>query len=160
MRVLRAAEASAYLDGLTDDRERSSALAVHLTWLDHYSSLARNVSASSDHPLDMLLLYQAVVRTFREPSDDYSGSPATSGNMVNWDQATQRLERVDYQQNAQYARRFMSEVVRLSGDASCEQDLVFLLDLFLKCLERCPVSNILSGEVSRSSRRLADHDFW
>lgn len=160
MKVLRAAEASAYLDELTDDRDRSAALAIHLTWLDHCSSLSGYVSRTFDRPLDMLLLYQAVVHTFREHSHECSKPPATSGDVVNWDQANQRLERVVDEQKARYTRCFMSEVARLIAVTSCEQDFGFLVDLFLRCLERCPISNILNGEVSKSSRRLADYDFW
>jgi hypothetical protein len=160
MKILRAAEASVYLDGLTDDCERSSALAVHLTWLDYYSSLADSANRNLDTTLDMLLLYQAAVRAFCDNAVDNSVFTVANSKYINLNQSIQILEKLTDQKISQYAHRFISEIVRLSDGYSREQDFIILIDLFLKCLERCPISNILNGEVSKSSRRLADCDNW
>jgi hypothetical protein len=141
MKILRAAEASVYLDGLTDDCERSSALAVHLTWLDYYSSLADSANRNLDTTLDMLILYQAAVRAFCDNAVDNSVFTVANSKYINLNQSIQILEKLTDQKISQY-------------------DFIILIDLLLKCLERCPISNILNGEVSKSSRRLADCDNW
>src|SRR5437588_3538586 len=62
--VLNAQEAYTYLDGLMDDRERSAALAIHLSYMDYCSSLAEAGRKAAETPLDMLLLYRAAVAAF------------------------------------------------------------------------------------------------
>lgn len=162
MEVLRSVEASAYLDGLRDDRERSAVLAIHLTWLDNCSSLATNPRVVSQTPIDMLLLYQAAAFAFRVPLAGDAGLLVSGGkgNVVNRDEAVQRLDAVANSEKTQYARRFLGEVIQLSDEASCEQDLLFFLNLFLLCLDRCTIESITSGEISKGSRQLSDPDFW
>ena len=161
MEVLRSVDASAYLDGLRDDRERSAVLAIHLTWLDHCSTLATNPKVVSNTPFDMFLLYRAAANAFREP---ISGSSVLlvpgGGNVVNRDEAVRRLSEIDNSQQAQYASRYLGEVIKLSDEASCEQDLLFFLNLFLLCFKRFAIDSITSGEISKASRQLADPDFW
>ena len=162
MEVLRASEASAYLDGIRDDVERSAVLAIHLTWLDNCSSLAKTDRLAPDTPIDMLLMYRAAANTFREPLAGVSGHSlvSDSGKVVNRDEATQRLASVTNTQKAQYSQRFLGEIIKLSNEASCEQDLLFFLKLYLLCLDRCTIDSITSGEISKASRLLADPDFW
>lgn len=71
-----------------------------------------------------------------------------------------RLDAIDNSQKSQYARRFLGEVIKLSDEASCEQDLLIFLNLFLLCLDRYTIDSITSGEISKASRQLADPDFW
>lgn len=162
MEVLRVSDASAYLDGLRDDRERSAVLAIHLTWLDNCSSLATNPRVVSQTPIDMLLLYQAAAFAFRVPLAGDAGLLVSGGkgNVVNRDEAVQRLAIVANSQKAQYARRFLGEVIKLSDGASCEQDLLFFLTLYLLCLDQYTIDSIISGKVSKASRLLADPDCW
>lgn len=160
MEVLRSVEASVYLDGLRDDRERSAVLAIHLTWLDNCSSLATNPRLVSQTPIDMLLLYRAAGIAFRVPMAGDAGLLVSGVNVVNHDEAAQRLDAVANSQKVQYARQYLREVIQLSDGASHKQDLLFFLNLFLLCLDRCTIESITSGKISRGSRQLADPDFW
>jgi hypothetical protein len=162
MELLNIQEAYTYLDGLTDDRERSAALAIHLAFMRHCSSPAEVDQMTADAPLDLLLLYRAAVAAFREPP--VAGAQehlSTAGKVINRGPAQQRLEAITDEQMLRPALRFVAEVISHSADSPCEQDLLFFLDLFLLTIGRCSVEAIESGEISRASRRLLeDPDYW
>lgn len=160
MEILNAQEAYTYLDGLTDDRERSAALAIHLAYMDHCSSSvgANRIVAST--PLDMAILYRATVAAFRLSAVEASGPTSSVARVVNREQAERRLTSISDGRHLALASRFVSEVDGLADGSPCEQDLLFFLGLFLRALERCTPEAIESGEISRASRRLEDTDYW
>ena len=161
MDVLNAQEAYTYLDGLTDDRDRSAALAIHLSYMDYCSSLAKEGRMAAETPLDMALLYRAAVAAFHGPPIGEARGPLPStGRVVNRDQVQRRLATVSEGRLLRLASRFMDAAIRQSDDSPCDQDLLFLLDLFLMALRRATPKMIESGEISEASRRLEDTDYW
>lgn len=161
MDVLNAHEAYAYVDGLTDDRERSATLAVHLAYMDHCSSRTSTDRMVADAPVDLDLLFRAAVATFRDVQIGEARWPATPiGRVINHEQAERRLSAISNERTLVLASRFVSEVTWLADGSPCEQDLLFLLDLFLITLQRATPESIESGEISRASRRLEDPDYW
>ena len=129
--------------------------------MDHCSSLAKSDRMAADTPLDMLLLYRAAVAAFRDPPVGEAREPLpTTGQVVNREQARRRLATISEGRLLRLALRFVDAVMRQSDDSPCQQDLLFLLDLFLTAVERCTPEIIESGEISRASGRLEDPDYW
>jgi hypothetical protein len=160
MNVLRAAEASAYLDALEGERERSAALAIHLAWLDTCSSRCGREQWAAAAPPDMLILYRAVAEAFASDQAVVPDMvPPRGARTLRAEEAFERLRAIPAPED-QYARRFVANVVRLSQDATSAQDLVFFLELFMFCVNRCHISAILNGSISLDSRRLDAPDGW
>lgn len=163
MRVVNADAASDYLDSLTDERERSAAMAIHLTWLDHSSTLCRGKRLEPCADLDMLILYKAAVATFQEwpptPPDEWNF--AQSDYVLNGDKAQKRLSFVRDEGIAALATRFAQEVEALSAEMDTKQDLDYYVNLFLRRVtQEQAVENIVLGALSRHSDALDDPDLW
>ncbi len=163
MQVLNAGKSSEYFDSLVDERDDSAVTVIHGAWLEHSSSLAHREHLAPKSPLDMLILYQAAAATFRTWT---AGSCrreqlAPGGRVMNQQQAEQKLRSVQDPELAALASRFANQVITLSAQAETEQDLDYYVALFLRSVtDKQVIAGILSGEISRHSRRLSDPDGW
>jgi hypothetical protein len=111
----------------------------------------------------MLVLYRAAAETFRDLSfgqpPDEGLSPG--GRVINRDRAEQVLQSLPDHQLAALATRFANRVIDLSEGAGAAQDLHDFVALFLHAVrDQGAREGIVSGSISRHSKRLADPDFW
>ena len=156
------AKASHYIDTLRGERQRSAVLAIHVTWLDHSSSLARAGKIEPQTPLDLLLLYEAAAATFQDgPAPTPPEGLPVGGRVINRRQAAERLSSVADEEIRLYATIFASRVIALSSAAAGEQDLDHYLELFLTCIrDKAVIGAIRNGAISVNSDRLSDPDYW
>jgi hypothetical protein len=163
MHVLNAEKSSAFFNSLVDEREESAVSVIHGAWLEHSSSLGRLEHLEPMSPLDMLLLYQVAAATFRDwtPGRPYQEALSPGGQVINREQAKQRLLSVADAELAALATRFANRVIALSNAAPAEQDLNYYVELFLRAVQdRRVIEGIMSGAISRHSKQLSDPDFW
>lgn len=157
-------EGAAYLDHLEDQRLASAGIAIHMAWLEHSSSLEfyKAKRLLPDTPVDMLLLYQAAAATFEAwPPTLAPRELPPGGQVMNRQQAEQRLGSLSDPQQATLAVLFLGNVIRLSTNSTCEQDLSYLLELFLRCIQQeGVVDRIVHGDIKRREDQLADPDYW
>jgi hypothetical protein len=162
--AINSVEGAAYLDSLEGERPASAGIAIHMAWLEHSSSfeLYKTERLLPDTPVDMLLLYKAMATTFEQwPPALGSGEFPAGGRVMNLNQAKQRLRSLSDPQQAILATLFMTNVIRLSTETSCEQDLSYLLELFLRCIQQeGMIERIASGEIKRRETQLANPDYW
>jgi hypothetical protein len=163
MQVLNAGQSSAYFDSLVDEREDAAVNVIHAAWLEHSSSLGRLAHLEPDSPLDMLVLYQAAVATFRDwaPKKGQRENLSPGGRVINREQAQQRLLSIADPEAAALASRFANRVIALSTAAAVEQDLNYFVRLFLLSVQdKRVIDGIVSGSISKQSKQLADPDLW
>jgi hypothetical protein len=157
-------EGSDYFDSLEDERQASAAIAIHMAWLQHSSSMEffKTERLLPDSPVDMLLLYKATVETFAQwPPPPPDRELPSGGRVINLAQAEQRLRSLSDPRQAALASLFVSNVIRLSATSSVEQDVNYCLELFLRCIQQDGViDRIASGAIKRHSDLLADPDYW
>jgi len=162
--AINSLEGAAYLDAVEGERAASAGIAIHMALLEHSSSFEffKTERLLPETPVDMLLLYKAAVATFEQwPPALGSGELPTGGRVMNLKKAEQRLRSVSDPQPATLASLFLSNVIRMSSETTCEQDLGYLLELFLRCIQREGViERIASGEIKRREVQLADPDYW
>jgi hypothetical protein len=162
MRLLNPDKAAEFMDSVQGMRQRSAVLAIHLTWLDHSSPLAREKRIDPKTPLDLTILYAAAAATFQDwppPTPPEELGPV--GRVMNHERAAQRLASLPDDETRLLATAFACHVIRLSAAAETEQDLDYYLQLFMKCIGNATmIENIMSGAVSRNSEDLADPDLW
>lgn len=160
---LNSEKASHYMDSIQDKRQRSAVLAIHLAWLDHSSSACRSECIKPTTPLDLLILYQAAAATFQDwpPHMPLEVEHASSGHVINQQQANVRLMSVADEEIRLLASIFAGHVIALSSTATSEQDLDYYVRLFLKCIcDKSVIRNIASGAISEQSAQLSDPDLW
>jgi hypothetical protein len=163
--AINSLEGAAYLDDLKEERPASAGIAIHMAWLEHSSSFEfyKSERLLSETPVDMLLLYKAAAATFESwPIALRSRELPTGGRVMNLEGAEQRLRSVADPLQARLAFLFMSNVIRMSNQSSFEQDLHYLLELFLRCIQQEGViERIASGEIKRrEAQMLSDPDYW
>jgi len=153
-----------YLDGLEVERSASAGIAIHIAWLEHSSSAEcfKSERLLPETPVDMLLLYKAMAATFEQwPPTRASAELPSGGRVMNRKQAEQRLRALSDPRQATLAFLFLSNVIRMSSETSCEQDLDYFLELFLRCIQpEGVIERIASGEIKRRAEQLADPDYW
>jgi hypothetical protein len=164
-RAINSLEGAAYLDGLEEERPASAGIAIHMAWLEHSSSfeLFKGERLLPESPVDMLLLYKAAAATFESwPIALRSRELLAAGRVMNRQEAEECLRSVTDPLQATLAFLFMSHVISMSTQSSCEQDLHYLLELFLRCIQQEGViERIASGEIKRKeAQMLADPDYW
>ncbi|WP_406700107.1 hypothetical protein V5E97_14830 [Singulisphaera sp. Ch08] len=161
MDYLNIEEAYSYMDTRTEDLEIGATGSVHLGFMDF---VARDTGAGlliGDTPLDMLLLFRSSVTAFHNTPIEPAGPPLlTAGRIVNKEQADQLLASLPKDRICHRGRRFVDAVVMLANDSPCDQDILFLLTLFLKTIRRCTPEIIETGEFARLSRRFEDPNNW
>jgi hypothetical protein len=163
MHVLNAARSSEYFDSMKDEREESAVRVIHWAWLEHSSTLARLEHLEPTSPLDMLVLYQAAAATFRDwtPGMSHPEELSNEGQIINREQAAQRIRSIEDPKLAALATRFANRVIALSDAAAAEQDLNYYVELFLRAVQYPQViEGIVDGSISRDSRDLSDPDYW
>jgi hypothetical protein len=162
--ALNSLEGAAYLDGLHEERPASAGIAIHIAWLEHSSSLEsfKGERLLPETPVDMLLLYKAAAATFESwPPAPGGGELPTGGRVVNLAQVEQRLRSLADPREAALASLFLSNVIRMSAQSGCEQDLGYFLELFLRCVrQEGVIERIAGGEIKRREDQLADPDYW
>lgn len=161
MDLVNIQEAYDYSDGLTDDRERSAAIVIHISYMERCTSRAGAARMAAETPLDLLLLYRAAVAAFLDSPIGEAGGPlAAAGRVVNRDAAQRRLATISDPRLLHRAGRLVDAVITQSRDSPCEQDLFFILDLFLATFVGPTFDAVESGEAGRASRQLKDPDYW
>lgn len=163
MHVLNAAQSSDYFDSLVDEREDSAVSVIHAAWLEHSSSLGRLEHLEPTSPLDMLVLYQAAAATFRDwtPGMSPPEKLAQGGQLINREQAEQRLQSIADPNLAALATRFANRVIALSDAAAVEQDLNYYVELFIRAVQdQRVIDGIVDGSISRHNKQLSDPDYW
>jgi hypothetical protein len=163
MHVLNAEKSAESQDSLVDEREDSAVSVIHGAWLEHTSSLGRSEHLEPASPLDMLVLYRAAAETIRDWSPDNSPEEELSqgGRVINRDQAERVLRSVADRPLAVLTTRFANRVIALSEAAADAQDLNYYVELFLHAVrDERAIEGIVSGSISRHSKRLRDPDFW
>jgi hypothetical protein len=161
--VLNTEKSAQYLDSLVDEREHSAVSVIHGAWLEHSSSLGRMKHLEPSNPLDMLVLYRAAAETFREWSPGHSLDEELSqgGKVINRDRAERVLQSLADHELAALAIKFANRVIALSDSSPVAQDLNYYVELFLNSVQdERVVEGIVSGSISRHSKRLTDPDFW
>jgi hypothetical protein len=149
---LNSEAAAAYLEGIEEDRQLSAALAIHLTWLRHSSTVARGDYFSPETPLDMLLLYRVAAETFREwPPREEPVELPPDGAVINRAQAELQLTSIADERVRRLASHFARNAIALSVDAGVKQDLNYLVKLFLRCVADYSTDSIASGSVGKTA---------
>jgi hypothetical protein len=135
-----------------------------MAWLEHSSSFEfyQTERLFPETPVDMLLLYKSAAATFEHwPPSLGSRDLPTGGRVMNLKRAEQRLRSLSDPLQETLAFLFVSNSIRLSTDTSCEQDLSYLLELFLRCIQQEGViERIARGEIKRREAQLANPDCW
>lgn len=163
MQLLNSGNASHYMDTVQDQRQHSAVLAIHLTWLDHFSPRCQSRCVEPKTPLDLLILYQAAAATFQDwpPHLPLKAEQASSSRVINQEQATERLLAVADEDIRLLANIFVRHVIALASTSASEQDLDYYVQLFLKCIcDKSVIHNIASGGISKQSAQLSDPDLW
>jgi hypothetical protein len=163
MHVLNAGKSSEYFDSLVDEREDGAVSVINGAWLEHSSSIGRLDRLDSSSPLDMLVLYQAAAETFRDLTLEKSNHEKLSqrGRIINREQAEKNLRSLADPQLAALATRFANRVIDLSESATDAQDLNYYVQLFLRSVQdKGVIEGIVSGSISRHSKRLVNPDLW
>ncbi len=163
--AIRSLEGAAYLGDIEEERAASAGIAIHMAWLEHSSSFEffKGERLLPETPVDMLLLYKAAAATFESwPIALGSRELPAGGRVMNLGEAERRLRSVADPLQAALAFLFMSNVIRMSSQSSGDQDVHYLLELFLRCIQKDEViERIASGEIKRKEiQLLADPDYW
>ena len=163
MTILNARESSDFFDSLIDDREHSAVIAIHNAWLEHSSAFRRSETLNPDSPLDMLVLYKSAAATFSADVTDTHcrKTLADGGRVLNRSQEQTTLEAITDPEVLRLSLRFGNEVIALSETSAQYQDLEYYVDLFAMSMQdKRTINSILSGAMSRYSRRLSDPNTW
>lgn len=162
--AINSLEGAAYLDNIQGDRAASAGIAIHMAWLEHSSSFEfyKSERLLPDTPVDMLLLYKAMAATFEHWPPAVEGCKHTSGGQVmNCRKAEELMQSLSDPKHTILATLFVSNVIRFSTETLCEQDLSYLLNLFLRCIQQDGmIERIVSGEIKKMESQLADPDYW
>lgn len=154
-----------YLENLRDDRELSAALAIHFAWMRHSSPFARAEFLQPIGPVDLLVLYRAMVATFNDFPSEPPPIPM-EGNVFNRDIAEIKLRQVQNEQIVRLALCFLGYLSSLSERASEPQDLEYALDIFLRAVQsESVVEGIVTGALSQAEQKpinllAMQLDFW
>jgi hypothetical protein len=163
VQLLNPDKASHYLDTVSDERQRSAVLAIHLAWLNHSSPVCRGERIDPRTPLDLLILYRAAAATFQDwpPLVPSRPEPLSGGHVINHQQANERLRAVTDEESQRLASSFARQVIALSSSAANEQNLDYYVELFLRCIsDKRVIANIASGTINKHSAQLSDPDLW
>ena len=147
-----------YLDGLEDDSEHGAALVVHMAWLEYCSSPRADGGPAAE--IDLLLLYRASVAAFGGRDGAAGRIDEQNDNITEFNRFNNLLSSPSDEAYYPLVRRFAGEFAASSRLARGGQDLRLALELFIGAVRRCRIEDVVSGEVSRTSRRLVDPDRW
>ncbi|MCI0642306.1 MAG: hypothetical protein L0Y72_14750 [Gemmataceae bacterium] len=153
------------MNEIKEDRPASAAIAIHTAWFNHSSSFEcfKEPRLLPDTPVDMLLLFKVAAATFEQwPPQPPNRRLPEGGNVTNLDSARNRLQSMPDSLNTTLAWHFLRNVIQLSKQSSCPQDLEYFLELFLRGIAKDGVIDaIASGAISAQQKeRAGDLDWW